>query len=279
MKDFVRQLRWEIQKLWWRPRTYLGFAVTFAFELLLCLLWSLPSVRAVLAKEIWRTHLQVEDAFSGLTIAVHLTGETMAMIGMLFLGLIASDVIAKEIEDGTLRLALCRPVGRTAVFAQKVMSCAVYTFALTFFVAISALVLGLAFAGPGRLVVVAFRESLLTVLGFQTGLARYVLATVMLFGSMATVTALGVALACWGLRPAAMVVVGASILTADHLIRLQPGFEILSGYTLTTRLLSWRQVFSDPIPWLRLQRNFGQLAILDAVLLLLAWWAFRRREL
>jgi ABC-2 type transport system permease protein len=181
MKDFVRQLRWEIQKLWWRPRTYLGFAVTFAFELLLCLLWSLPSVRAVLAKEIWKTHVQVEDAFSGLTIAVHLTGETMAMMGMLFLGLIASDVIAKEIEDGTLRLALCRPVGRTSVFAQKVMSCAVYTVALTLFVGINALVLGLVFAGGSPRHHVAFRESILTVLGFQTGLAQYFLAMVMLF--------------------------------------------------------------------------------------------------
>jgi hypothetical protein len=44
-------------------------------------------------------------------------------------------------------------------------------------------------------------------------------------------------------------------------------------------MLTWRQVFSYEIPWLRIERNLGQLLVLDVALVALAWWTFRRREL
>jgi hypothetical protein len=53
----------------------------------------------------------------------------------------------------------------------------------------------------------------------------------------------------------------------------------ISPYTLTTRIVSWRQVFNQEIPWLRLERNYGELALLDVALVVIAWLAFRRRAL
>ncbi len=275
---FAAQLRWELRKLWARPRTYLGFAATFAFESLLSLLWRVPAVREVMTREFWKMHVRLDQAFSGLTSAVHLAGEAMAMIGALFLGLVASDVVSKEMEDGTLRTLLCRPVGRGAVFLQKLAVCAVYTIALACFVGISSLVLGLVFEGRGPLVIVAFSESILTVLDFSRGLARYALAIPLLGGSMLTVALMGFALSCCGLRPGAVIVVGGAILTTDHLVRIQPGLSAISPYTLATRLMSWRQVFTKAIPWPRLERNYGQLFVLDVCLIAIAWWAFRRRD-
>jgi len=278
-RAFLDQLGWELRKLWTRPRTYLGFAAAFAFELLLSLLLRVPAVREVVARELWKAHLRVDQVFSGLTSAVHLTSESMAMIGSMFIGLIASDVVAREIEDGTLRTLLCRPVGRGPVFLQKLTVCAAYTMALALFTGASALVLGLAFEGRGPLIIVSFPESILTVLGFEHALVRYAAALVMLGGSMCTVALMGVALSCLGLRPGAVIVVGGSILIADHLIRIQPGFAAISPYTLATRLMSWRQVFNRDIPWPRLERNYGELLVLDLLLVAAAWWAFRRRDL
>jgi ABC-2 type transport system permease protein len=276
---FVSQLRWEFRKLWARPRTYLGFAATFTFELLLSLLWRAPVVRDVMTREFWKMHMRLDQGFSGLTSAVHLAGETMAMIGTLFLGLVASDVVSKEIEDGTLRTLLCRPVGRGSVFVQKLAVCVVYTIVLALFVGVSSLILGLAFEGRGPLVIVAFSESIIAALDFRRGLARYAIAIVMQAGSMLTVALGGLALSCWGLGPGAVIVVGGAILTADHLIRIQPGLAAISPYTLATRLMSWRQMFNKAIPWPRLQRNYGELLVLDLCLIVAAWWAFRRRDL
>ena len=276
---FFAQLRWELRKLWTRPRTYLGFAAMFAFELLMSLLWRLPAVREVMLREFWKMHLELAQAFSGLTSAVHLAGESMAMIGGLFLGFVASDVVSKEIEDGTLRTLLCRPVGRGAVFLQKLVVCLLYAIALALFAGLSALVLGLVFEGRGPLVIVAFSESILASLDFRQGLVRYLFAISMLAGSMLTVALMGFALSCCGLRPGGVIVVGGTMLMVDHLVRIQPGFAAISPYTLATRLMSWRQVFNKPIPWPRLERNYGQLLVLDLCLVAAAWWAFRRRDL
>jgi ABC-2 type transport system permease protein len=276
---FVPQLRWELRKLWTRPRTYLGFAAIFAFELVMSLLWRLPAVRDVMVREFWKMHLELAQGFSGLTSAVHLAGESMAMIGALFLALVASDVVSKEFEDGTLRTLLCRPVGRGAVFLQKLLVCLLYAIALALFAGVSALVLGLVFEGRGPLVIVAFSESILAALDFRQGLARYALAIWMQAGSMLTIALIGFALSCCGLRPGAVIVVGGAILTADHLVRVQPGFAAIGPYTLATRLMSWRQVFNQSIPWPRLERNYGQLLALDLGLVIAAWWAFRRRDL
>ena len=41
----------------------------------------------------------------------------------------------------------------------------------------------------------------------------------------------------------------------------------------------FRQVFNETIPWLRIERNYSALALVDAALLAVAWSAFQRRPL
>ncbi len=278
VRVFVAQLRGELRKLWARPRTYLGFGGALACELVLTLLTEVPSVRAHVTRELWRTRI-AREGLSGPTIAVHVTGETMAVVGALFLALVAGDIVAKEAEDGTLRTIFARPVGRASVLFQKLLACAVYTIALTLFVGATSLALALLFAGRGTLVAIALPESIMGVLGFPLALRRYALAMPMLAGSSWTVAMLALTLSCFDMKPGAATVLALVVLLTDELVRLQPAFVTLAPYCLATRLLTWRQVFSHTIPWLRIQRNYTDLLRLDLVLTGIAWWAFRRREL
>ena len=275
---FGRQLRGELRKLWARPRTYVGFASALACEIGLTLLLTAPSVREHIARELWRARI-AREGLSGPTIAVHLTGETMAVAGALALALIGGDIVAKEVEDGTVRTVLARPIGRTSVLAQKVVTCAIYTIALPLFVGVTSLALGLAFAGPGQLVAIAFPESILGALPFAVALRRYALAMPLLVAAWWTVTMLAVTLSCLDVKPGTATVLALAVVLVDEVVRLQPAFVTIAPYCLTTRLLTWRQVFNDTIPWLRIQRNYGDLLRIDVALTALAWWAFRRREL
>jgi hypothetical protein len=67
------------------------------------------------------------------------------------------------------------------------------------------------------------------------------------------------------------------VLLADWTVRVHPAFAALSPYCLTTRIATWRQLFNDEIPWLRIERNLLQLLWVDGALLAFAWAAFRRR--
>ncbi len=74
------------------------------------------------------------------------------MLEALFLALVAGDVVSKEVEDGTLRMMLCRPISRTRILTVKVIVSLLYTIVLTFFVGLTALAVGIDEQRPGRFV-------------------------------------------------------------------------------------------------------------------------------
>jgi ABC-2 type transport system permease protein len=278
---FLRQLRWELRKLWRRPRTYVGFAAALLFELVVLSLLRLPAARDEFVQRVWRLHERfgIREPFSGLSNAVEVAGQTMLFIGGVSLAFVAAELVAKEAEDGTLRMVFCRPVSRTSVLLQKLITCAIYTATLTLFVGATALLLGMLLEKPGQLVVVSVRESIVGVHELAPALARYAAAIPLLATSVFTVALLAFTLSCFPLRAATAAAVAIIVLLADWIIQTHPGLVAVSPYTLMTRISSWRQVFNETVPWPRLERNYSQLAMLDGALIVIAWWAFRRRPL
>src|SRR5882757_5042248 len=142
MSLFFLQLRGELWKLFARKRTYLGFGAFFAVEMVILLLFQLPKVQRS-----WRHLLEdagygFEQYFSGITLAYQIVLGTTSLLGGLYIALVAGDIVAKEVEDGTLRMTLCRPVSRIRLLAVKYLACLIYTFALIGFIGLSALVVG-----------------------------------------------------------------------------------------------------------------------------------------
>lgn len=277
---FLRQLGWEIRKLFARPRTHLGFAACLLFELALVVLYRTSSLDEALGGTYWRVPAELAGThLSGLTVATHVAAETMAVIAALFLALVAGDMIANESEERTLHMIFSRPVTRESVLIQKVIACILYTLLLCLFVGLTSLALGLAFAGPGPLVIVSATESVIGVHEPAIGLQRYALAVAMLGPCWVTFALIAFALSCCQMKPGAATVVALAVLLTDHVLRIQPAFAAFVPYSLTTRILTWRQAFGYEIAWLRIERNLSQLLVLDVALVALACWIFRRREL
>lgn len=276
---FARQLGWEIRKLAARPRTYLGFAVSLAFEIALVLLYRFSPLDELLDRKYWQVPAELAGPPSGLTVATHVSAETMGVVAALFLALVAGDIIANESEERTLHMIFSRAVTRESVLLQKILVCAAYTVALCVFVGVTSLALGLLVQGPGTLVVVAAQESIIGVHDLASGLQRYALGIAMLGPCWLTFTLIAFALSCCKMKPGAATVLALSVLLTDHVLRIQPAFAALAPYSLTTRILTWRQVFGYDVAWLRIERNLSQLLLVDAALIALAWAVFRRREL
>jgi len=278
MRLFLTQLSWEFRKLWARPRTYLGFAGCLAWHLIASSLLRIPAIRLHIQRDLWKMKWDFEQTFSGLTTATHLLGEAATAIGTLALALVTTDLIAKEIEDGTLQTTFCRPISRTRVLLLKLIVALSYSTLLVLFISASALGVGLLFEGRGPLIMVAMHEGILGTFDFQTGLARYALATGLLTISAATGVLITFACSCFPARPVTAAAIALAIFFADNSIRAAPGMSHVAPYCLTTRVIAWRQVFNFEVPTLMLRRCYTELLLLDAGLIGLAWWAFRRRE-
>jgi ABC-2 type transport system permease protein len=278
---FFRQLGWELRRLWRRPRTWAGFVACAVFELVMIGLYRLPTVQAAMLRQVWRLPegFDRSGTVSGLAIAFEVTAEMTVLVAPLFLALVAADLIGKEAEDGTLRMVLCRPVSRGAVLTQKLLACGVYTTMLALFLAATTVGMAVAVHGTGRFAVVIVRESILGMMDFEAGLARFALAMPFFVFGLSTIPLFAFALSCLPIKPGTAATIALAVLLADWTVRVHPAFAAISPYCLTTRMATWRQFFSDDVPWLRIARNMRQLAWIDAALIAGAWAAFRRRDL
>src|ERR1051325_9286927 len=99
MSLFLLQLYGELWKLFARKRTYLGFGVFFALEILILLLFQLPKVQRSWRHLIEGAGYGFEQYFSGMTLAFQIVLYTTSLLGGLYIALVAGDVVAKEVEE------------------------------------------------------------------------------------------------------------------------------------------------------------------------------------
>ncbi len=278
MHLFLRQLKWELSRLLHRRRTYLAFGVLVVFELLLLTILQFDPVRSSIRNAVHHAGYSFDANFSGLTLAAYMMGHTM-VLGNCFVALVTGEILAGEAEDGTLRMIFCRPVARRFIFAQKLLVCALYTTAVTWFIGGSALAVGLIFEGPGNLLIWSFQDELHAWFEFQPGLERYCLAVGLMNLSMFSLCAVAFAFSCFDLKPAAATVLTLTLFLADNQLREMPQLRVAKPYFVMTRFVTWLRAYADPIPWPEVARNYSMLFAFNTGLLGLGYWRFCRRDL
>jgi ABC-2 type transport system permease protein len=278
MSLFFLQMRNELHKLFARKRTYLGFAAFVAVEILLLLLLNLPKPKAGFRKLIEQNGYGFDQYFSGATLGLLMLMWTTFLLGALYLALVAGDVVAKEVEDGTLRMILCRPISRLRVGFLKYAACVLYTFALTFFIGITALVAGLLYCGWGGLFAIAPLEQLLAMHEAWPGLWRYLGALPLLGFGLVSITSLGFLFSCCEMKPAAATILTLSIFFFDSIFRSIPYFESLRGWFMTTHMTLWLRVFEYHIPWWRIAEDVTWLGALNVTFALVGLAILQQRD-
>lgn len=278
MSVFLLQLRGELKKLFARKRTYIGFAAFLGVELVVLALLRLPRVQRGLVRLLEGAGYVAGDYLSGQTLGLMITLSTVFLLGALYLALVAGDVVSKEVEDGTLRMMLARPISRTRILTLKVLACSLYTFVLTVFIAVTALLAGTLHAGGGGLFVYAPLEGVFAIYEPWAGAARIALSIPLLAVSLMTITSLGFCFSCMRMKPAAATIVTLSVLFVDTILKNIPFFSSIRDWFLTAKMSAWVGAFEYRIPWEPMLENYAWLAAFNATLLVLAATTFASRD-
>ena len=278
MTSFFFQLRWELVKLFARKRTYLGFGAFLFVELAILFLLNLPKPKAGFRRMIEQNGYAFESYFSGPTLGFTILLLTTFLLGGLYLALVSGDVIAKEVEDGTMRMMLCRPASRVRILLLKYTACVVYTFALIVFIGVSALLAGIAYCGLGGLFVFEPIDKIFALYELKPGLLRYLAALPLLALSLLTITSLGFLFSCLNMKPAAATIVTLSLFFLDNIFKGIPYFESLHSYFLTTHMSTWVHVMENYVPWWRMTEDYSYLLAADATFVILAVAFFHQRD-
>lgn len=280
MTRFARQLGFELLKLFARKRTYIGFVFFLAIELLILTHAQLPMNRRRLENAMGSIPgLSLSSYFGGLTLAFQVIAWTMFTLGSVYLALVCGDIVSKEVEDGTMRMILSRPVSRLRILVLKYLACVAYTVLLAAFVVLTSLGLSLLMRGVGSgLVVVAPWERVTGVFTPGVGLERFGLASAVLTFCLLSISTLGFMFSCFNLKPATATVLTLSVYLFDDILRNLPVFSDYRDDFLTHHTAVWQHFFEMTIPWLRIGQSCGWLAIFDGVALGLATFYFLRRD-
>lgn len=267
-----------MRKLFARKRTYIGFGAFLGFEVLVLFLFQTKPVKSFFQRSIENAGYESAIYLSGLTVGFIIVGATVLFLESLFLALVAGDLVSKEVEDGSMRMMLCRPISRARIILIKGIVGVIYTFALTAFVAFTALAAGFLYSGVGGLYVIAPLEGVFAIHDFWPGLWRYLASIPLLSLSLCTVAALAFCLSCFNMKPAAATIITLAVFFADWILKTIPYFESIRWMLITTKMGVWIHIFEYRIPWEMMIEDYTWLMAINATLFLIGWQVFERRD-
>lgn len=277
MNLFFLQLGLELRKLFGRKRTYIGFGAFIVVELLILILLQLRGSQNFFRRLIEGAGFGFEYYFSGLTLAF-LIFVLSFLLTMLYLALVGGDIVSKEVEDGIMRMVLCRPVSRVRVLLVKYLACVIYTFALVFFIGTSALIAGLIHRGGGGLFVWAPENKVFALYGPGEGLLRFYAGVFFYALSFLSITTLGFALSCCNMKPAAATIVTLSVFVVDFIFHHAPYFESIKDWFITKNMTAWTNVFVETVPVMSMVEDYAYLLGINGTLLVLGVMIFQSRD-
>ena len=279
MRLFLRQFSAELVKLFARKRTWIGFGAFLAMEFLI-LMFSRTERAKRAGHAFLESHGAMFDEYArGLTLAFNMMAITVALLGAIFVALVAGDIVSKEVEDGTMRMTLCRPVSRLRVLGVKLMASLVYCFVLIVFIGITALLTGIAWQGLGGLCAVIPEEKLLAFYPQREGLVRYFAAMPCFALSFCTIVSFAFMFSCCNMKPASATIVSLAVLFVDRILDFWPTFAPFKGWFMTSHMVTWLNVFRSPVPYGKMAEDFLFLFGLNATFILVGCTIFLRRDL
>lgn len=276
---FFQQWRAEWLKLLARKRTYLGFGAFLALEAAVLTLVHIKGA-AHFKTLITRQGQVFDEYYSAPTLALILLMASVFLLGGIYMTLVSGDIVAKESEDGHMRMLLARPVSRFRLLLVKYLTCVGYTILLVQFIAWSAMLMGLAVTGWGggffafvpELGIAAFYDG-------SVGMSKYIGASLALSLSMITVTSIGFMLSCLPIKPAAATIGALSYMLIDFILRNMGFMEDYKHLLFTHHMQAAGRVLAEEPQWPVILRSFTVLGAMNLTFFLIGVGIFDARDL
>ncbi|MCX8089807.1 MAG: ABC transporter permease [Verrucomicrobiae bacterium] len=271
-------LRNELWKLFGKKRTYIGFGMFLLAQNVMLLLFRFTRWQEQVERLLEGNGYLAQEFISALTVAVIMLIPQVVLLMPLYTTLVGGDMVAKEAEDGTLRMILSRPVSRYRLLLVKWVAGALFALLLVLVLGATALLCariwfpwkGMFVFAPGQ----AF-----AVLPAGEGLARYILAHAFMAVNATTMFSLAFMFSCFNMKPAAATILALSYLFVNLVLEAIPFFDRFEVWLLPHHFRCWLRVFDSPIPWPEVLQSQAVLLGANLTALIIGAAAFHTRDI
>ncbi len=275
---FFAQLKNELWKLFGKKRTYIGFGAFLLAQMVMLLTFKFTRWQSDMERLLAGNGYIAAEFISALTVAVVMMLPQIILLMPLYVSLVGGDLVAKESEDGTLRMILSRPISRVRLLFVKWVAGVI--FAAVLVAVLGATALGLArlfFPWSGLFVFVPGQA--FSVLSSHEGLLRYLFAHVFLIVNASTVLSIAFMFSCFNMKPAAATILALSYLFVNLVLEGIPFFDRYENWLITHHFRCWLNVFSDPIPGWQIVQSELLLFGVCATVFVIGTTAFHVRDI
>ncbi|MCU0771231.1 MAG: ABC transporter permease [Verrucomicrobia bacterium] len=280
MNLFLRQLGNELWKLFGKKRTYIGFGTFLVAQNAMLLAFHFSDWQQGTARLLEGNGYLAEEFISALTVAVLMLIPQIILLMPLYACLVGGDMVAKESEEGTLRMILCRPISRVRLLTLKWLAGMVFCVVLVASLGVMAVLFARLWFPWGGLFV--FAPGPVRVFGIFTGwegLAYYGASHLILAINACTMFGLAFLFSSFNMKPAAATILALSFLLLNLVMEAMPFFEEYKELCLTHHFRGWLLVFQTPVDWLRLGQSLGILLGVNLTAFLVGLAGFHCRDI
>jgi ABC-2 type transport system permease protein len=262
-------LRWELFKLRFLKRTYLGLGAAIVVPILF----------------VFAVHFQHHDRHGGdfaFSSYLDRSGLAVPLVILLFgaiwlfpliTALVAGDIFASEDHNGTLKTIFTRSLERWQIFAGKALAATVYAIVAILLSGTVAVLVGSIQSGFNPL------QSLSgTIVSAPKATELVYVSLLVYLIPILTVVCIGLLLSSLTRNSAAAVVGTLMISLLFQLIGVLPGLGATKPYLLSTQFDAWQGLLRTPIDWEPIIRAAWVCAVYGIPCLLAAFVVFLRRD-
>jgi ABC-2 type transport system permease protein len=259
--------RWELRKLRYQKRTYIGLGAAVIVPILF-----------VLAVH-FRHHGHGDFAFasylnrSGLAVPLVILLFGAVWLFPLITALVAGDIIASEDHNGTLKTILTRSLERWQIFVGKALTAVTYGVAAIVLTGTVAIVVGCLQSGFNPL------QSLSgTIVSAPKALELVYVSLLIYLLPILAIVCIGLLLSSITRNSAAAVVGTLMISLLIQLVGILPGLGAVQPYLLSTQFNAWQGLLRTPIDWAPITQSAWVCALYGLPALAAAFLVFLRRD-
>jgi len=259
--------RWELFKLRYQKRTYLGLGAAAIVPILF--------VVAIHFRHDRRGDFAFSSYLTKSGLAVPLVILLFGAIWLfpLITALVAGDIFASEDHNGTLKTVLTRSLERWQIFAGKWLAATTYAIVAIFLSGTVGVIAGSIQSGFNPL------QSLSgTIVSAPKGLELVYVSLLVYLIPIMTIVAIGLLLSVVTRNSAAAVVGTLMVSLLFQLIGILPGLGSLQPYLLSTQFNAWQGLLRTPIDWSPIVRAAWVCALYGIPSLAAAYLVFLRRD-
>lgn len=277
---FARQLGNELWKLFGKKRTYIGFGAFLLAQNAMLLAFHFSRWQEQTIRLLEGNGYPAQAYLGALTVAMLMLLPQIVLLMPLYTCLVGGDMVAKEAEDGTLRMILCRPVSRWRLLTVKWVAGVIFCVLLVAALGIMALALArLWFPWRGMFVFVPGPIHVFAVLPASQGLRLYALAHLILALNACTMFSLAFMFSCFNMKPAAATILALSLLLVSLVMENMPFFEQYKELCLTYHFKCWLLLFRQPLEGARLAESLSLIAATNLSAFIVGGTGFYLRDI